>query len=111
MISLSLTIKIYIAGVKIGLASPLIGDIMKRIVRGTPVEATGKRLTNHSAKKSVAKKLDNENIPRAQIVSVTRDRNEKSLDDYVDSCSSERSKQLSHIISSRNNSLPSTSAP
>ena len=108
-----------------------LGEIMKRIVRGTAVEQTGKRLTNHSARKTVVKKLDDANIPRAQIVSVTGHRNEKSLDDYVDSFSTERSKQLSNIISGSetvntlsgshkvgplqirdgNNSLPSTSAP
>ena len=107
-----------------------LGEIMKRIVRGTAVEQTGKRLTNHSARKTVVKKLDDANIPRAQIVSVTGHRNEKSLDDYVDSFSTEGSKQLSNIISGSetvstlsgshkvgplqirdgNNSLPSTSA-
>ena len=78
-----------------------IGEIMKRIVRGTPVEFVGKRLTNHSARKTVVKKLDDANVPRAQIVSVTGHRNEKSLDDYVDSFSTVRSKQLSNIISGR----------
>ena len=76
-----------------------IGEIMKRIVRGTAVEQTGKHLTNHCARKTVVKKVDDTNIPRAQIVSVTGHRNEKSLDDYVDSFSTERSKQLSNIIS------------
>ena len=61
-----------------------LGEIMKRIVRGTAVEQTGKRLTNHSARKTVIKKLDDANIPRAQIVSVTDHRNQKSLEDYVD---------------------------
>ena len=108
-----------------------LGEIMKRIVQGTAVEQTEKRLTNHSARNAVVKKLDDTNIPRAQIVSVTGHRNEKSLDDYVDSFSTERSKQLSNIISGSetvstlsgshkvgpqqirdgNNSLPSTSAP
>ncbi|CAB4020166.1 Hypothetical predicted protein, partial [Paramuricea clavata] len=61
----------------------------------------GKRLTNRSARKTVVKKLDDANVPRAQIVSVTGHRNEKSLDDYVDSFSTVRSKQLSNIISGR----------
>ncbi|CAB4013967.1 Hypothetical predicted protein [Paramuricea clavata] len=32
-----------------------IGENMKRIVRGTPVELAGKRLTNHSPRKTVVK--------------------------------------------------------
>jgi hypothetical protein len=45
--------------------------------------------------------MDDAYIPRAQIVSVTGHRNEKSLDDYIDSFSTVCSKQLSNIISGR----------
>ena len=44
-----------------------IGDMMTRIVRGSEVELTGKRLTNHSARKTLVKKLDDAGVPRAQI--------------------------------------------
>jgi hypothetical protein len=45
--------------------------------------------------------MDEAYIPRAHIVSVTGHRNEKSLDDYIDSFSAVFSKQLSNIISGR----------
>ena len=45
--------------------------------------------------------MDDAYIPRAQIVSVTGHRNDKSLDDYIDSFSTVCSKQLSNIISGR----------
>lgn len=93
---------------KMGLSR--IGDIMKRIVRGSEAELTGKRLTNHSARKTLVKKLDDANVPRAQIVSVTGHRNEKSLDDYVDSFSTKRSKQLSNIISGKETATTSMSS-
>ena len=79
-----------------------IGDMKKRIVRGSQVELNGKRLTNpHSARKNLVKKLDATDVPRAHVVSVTGHRNEKSFDHYVDSLSTKRSKQLSNIISAK----------
>ena len=75
-----------------------IGDIMKRIVAGTSFEKS-KRLTNHSGRKTLVKKLDNANVPRDKIIAVTGHRNEKYLDDYVDAMNYRQSRQLSDIIS------------
>ena len=78
-------------------------EIMERIVSGTSVASGGKRFTNRSARKTLVKKLDDADVPRAQIVSVNGHQNEKSLDDYVDSFTVKRSKQLSNIISGAGN--------
>lgn len=80
-----------------------IGEIMKRIVAGTSFEGT-KRLTNHSGRKTLVKKLDDAEVPREKIIAVTGHRNEKSLDDYVDSMNHNQSKQLSNIISGNSTS-------
>ena len=75
-----------------------IGEIMKRIVAGTSFEGS-KRITNHSGRKTLVKKLDDAKVPREKIIAVTGHRNEKSLDDYVDSMNHDQSRQLSKIIS------------
>ena len=84
-----------------------IGDIMKRIVAGTKVEGT-KKLTNHSARKTLVKKLDDASVPRDKIIAVTGHRNEKSLDDYVDSMNHKQSRELSDIISGVSVSPPAS---
>ena len=78
-----------------------IGQMMKCIVANTSFEGK-KRLTNHSGRKTVVKKLDEASVPRSKIISVTGHSNEKSLDDYLDDMNTEQSKQLSRIISCGN---------
>jgi len=74
-----------------------IGEMMKRIIAGTSIEGE-KRLTNHSGRKTLIKKLDDASVPRNKIT-VIGHRNEKSLDDYVDSMNHKQSRKLSNIIS------------
>lgn len=84
-----------------------IGEMMRRIVSNTNIAET-KRLTNHSARKTSVKKLDDADVPREKIMAVTGHRNEKSLDDYVDSMNNKQSKHLSEIISGKPLSTLST---
>ena len=86
-----------------------IGEIMKRIVEKT--ELATKKLTNHSGRKTVVKKLDDAAVPRSKIMTVTGHRNEKSLDDYVDCMNNDQSKELSSIISGTSSCSRSLSAP
>ena len=86
-----------------------IGDMMKRIVHGSEVKLTGKCLINHSTRETLVKNLDNADAPRAQIMLVTGHQNEKSLDNYVDSFSTKRSKQPSNIISGKETATSMTS--
>ena len=63
------------------------------------MEGTEFCVTNHSGRKTLVKKLDDASVSRDKIVAVTGHRNEKSLDDYVDSMNNQQAKQLSNIIS------------
>ena len=82
-----------------------INEMMKGIVADTSLESAGKKFTNHSARKTLVKKLKKANVERSGIVKVTGHRNTQSLDDY-DEAHEDEQRQLSHAISSRNNVDP-----
>ena len=75
-----------------------IDHMMKNIIKNTPLEKTNKRLSNHSARKTVVKKLRAANVERQSIIQVTGHANEMSLNDYDEGSENEQ-RQLSHIIS------------
>ena len=79
-------------------------DMMKSIIEGTSLDNSTKTFINHSARKTVVKKLKTAGLERSSIVKVTGHRNEKSLDDYDESDEIEQ-RQLSHAISSGTNNL------
>ena len=58
----------------------------------------GKKLTNHSARKTLVKKLKAANQPRSVIISVTGHTNERSLADYEEGDEKEQ-RLISSIIS------------
>ena len=80
-----------------------INSMMKNIIAGTSLETSGKKFSNHSARKTVVSKLKHVNIERAGIVKVTGHRNLQSLDDY-DEANEQEQCELSLAISKRNNS-------
>ena len=64
-----------------------------------------KRITNHSARKTVVKKLTSSEIPKCEIKNITGHTSAPGLDDY--DCGDEREQQMiSNII---DNSGPATS--
>ena len=67
---------------------------MKNIVKSTPVPLSGKKLTNHSARK----KLRTANVERQRIIQVTGHASEQSLQDY-DEGTEQKQQVLSSIIS------------
>jgi len=75
-----------------------LNDMMKAVVKGTTVEDSWKTFSNHSARKTVVKKLKTAGLEQSSIAKVTGHRNEKSLDDYDEGDENER-RQLSHTIS------------
>ena len=79
-----------------------INEMMKRIVAGSSLEASCKKLTNHSARKTLVNKLKKTNVERSSIVKVTGHRNLHSLDDYDEGDEAEQ-RDLSTKISQRNN--------
>ena len=75
-----------------------INGMMKSVTEGMSLEDSSKTFSNHSARKTVVKKLKTAGLERSSIVKVTGHRNEKSLDDYDEGHESEQ-RQLSHTIS------------
>lgn len=73
-----------------------IGSIMKTVAQALKLE--GKRISNHSTRKSVVSKLKKAGQPRHKIIQITGHANESSLDDYDEIEEGER-RALSHIIS------------
>ena len=55
-----------------------INDTIKSIIEGWSLENSTKKLTNHSARKTVVKKMKTLRLERSSIVKVTGHRNEKS---------------------------------
>ena len=79
-----------------------INDMMKSVIKGTTLEDSLKTFSNHSARKTVVKKLKTAGLERSSIVKVMGHRNEKSLDDY-DKGDEREQRQLSHTISHATN--------
>lgn len=75
-----------------------IDQMMKNIVKSTPVALSGKKLTNHSARKTLVKRLRTANVERQSIVQVTGHASEQSLQDY-DKGTKQEQQVLSSIIS------------
>ena len=71
--------------------------MMKNIVKSTPVALSGKKLTNHSARKTLVKKLRTANVERQSIIQVTGHASEQSLQDYNKGTEQEQ-QVLSSII-------------
>ena len=46
-------------------------NITKNIISSSPVETSNKRLTNHSVRKALVKKLKRNNALKSEIISIT----------------------------------------
>ena len=87
-----------------------IDNMMKGLIKNTPLETSKKKLSNHIARKTVVKKLRAASVERKSIIQVTGHAREKSLDDY-DEGSEKEQEQLSNIISMTSQSAASSSSP
>ena len=74
-----------------------INSFMKSISAQAEIE--GKKLTNHSARKMLVKKLKAANQPRSAIIGVTGHTNERSLADYEEGDENEQRLTSTIIIS------------
>ena len=84
--------------------------MMKNIIKNTPLETSSKRLSNHSARKTVVKKLRAANVEMQSIIQVTGHANEKLLNDH-DKGTEREHRELSHIISRTPQTTTSNSFP
>ena len=74
-----------------------INGIMKDMIANSPLRNTEKHLANHSARKTLVKKLKQHQIPKSDIITITGHNREAGLDAY-DSGDEVQQKQLSHVI-------------
>ena len=59
-----------------------IKPIMKRMIENSPLRNSDKKLTNHSARKTLVKKLRQNNIPKSDIIGIADHNSEAGLDAY-----------------------------
>ena len=76
-----------------------INNIMKTMKEDSPLKdvCPEKKLTNHSARKTVVKKLKSSGIPKCEIKNITGHNSEQGLDDYDPGDENEQ-KIMSNII-------------
>ena len=76
-----------------------IGQLMKVMaVKSGLTAATGKKITNHSSRKTCVQKLKNAGVPRDKIIDITGHRNVLSLNSY-EGDDENQAKELSNVIS------------
>ena len=74
-----------------------INSMMKDLISNSPLQNSEKHLANHSAKKTLVKKLKQQQVPKSEIISITGHNREAGLDAY-DSGDEVQQKQLSHFF-------------
>ena len=76
-----------------------ISRIMANMKENSPLKemCPGKRLSNHSVRKTVVRKLKASGVPKSEIITITGHRQEQSVEAY-DSGNEEEQRQLSNII-------------
>ena len=74
-----------------------INSVIKDLISNSPFQNSKKHLANHSARKTLAKKLKQQQVPKSEIISITGHYRESGLDAY-DSGYEVQQKQLSHFI-------------
>ena len=75
-----------------------IGSFMKDFIANTDVENSGKRLTNHSGRKTLVKKLKKADVPECSIIKVTGHKSTEGLKNY-DPADQAEFKKMSNAIS------------
>ena len=76
-----------------------IDTLMKCMVANSPLsnQSSTKKLTNHSARKTLVKKLKSNNVPKSEIIGITGHTNEAGLDAY-DSGDKREQQMMSYAI-------------
>ena len=74
-----------------------INSMMKDLTSNSPLQNSEKHLANHSARKTLVKKLKQQQVPKSEKISITGHNREAALDAYYSSDEVQQ-KQLSHFI-------------
>ena len=75
----------------------LVSCFMKEIIRGTPIETSNKKISNHSGRKTVVTKLRSAGVPDTSIVKVTGHTTTEGLSSY-DRCDEVDFQRMSNAI-------------
>ena len=75
----------------------IINSMMKDLISISHLLNREKQFANHSARKTLMKKLKQQQFPKSEIISITGHNREAGLDAY-DSGGEVQQKQLSHFI-------------
>ena len=93
-----------------------LGNLMRKMKENSPLHGTDKRMTNHSARKTVVKKLQKHGVQKSKITSITGHRSTKGLDSYDEGDENQQrilsniiDGEISHSITPASSSLPSAS--
>ena len=73
-----------------------INSMMKDLISNSPLQKSEKHLANHSARKTLVKKLKQKQVPKSGIISITGHNQEAGLNVY-DGSDEIQQKQLSHF--------------
>ena len=76
-----------------------INHIMKKMISNSPLMHSDKHITNHSARKTVVKKLKKSRVQKSDIIGITGHSSEAGLDPY-DSGDEVQQREYSHAIDS-----------
>ena len=89
---------------KMPMGKNTINNIMKTMKENSPLKdvCPDKKLTNHSARKTVVKRLKSSGIPKCEIKNITGHSSERGLDDY-DSGDENEQRIMSNIIDNATN--------
>ena len=79
----------------------IINSIMKRRIENSPLRNSDKKLTHHSVRKTLVKKLRQNYIPKSEIIGITGHNSEAGLDAY-DSWNEEQQRAISNAIDTVN---------
>ena len=74
-----------------------INKIMQNMIKNSPLVASNKKITNHSARKTVVKKLKSFRVQKSDIIGITGHSSEAGLDPY-DSGDEVQQREYSHAI-------------
>ena len=75
-----------------------LSNIVKNMINSSPLAKTiTKKVTNHSARKTLVKKLKSNGVPKADIITITGHTTTNGLDDY-DSGDEQHQEELSKLI-------------
>ena len=88
-----------------------ISKIMKCMKENSPLQdmCPEKRLSNHSVRKTVVRKLKAKGVPKSEIITITGHRQEQSVEAY-DSGNEDEQRQLSNIIDGKEIHLNQTAS-